>query len=47
MKNWFVAKLVYQIVYGDGKHRPQFEEQWRLVTANDSADAISKATTMA
>lgn len=47
MENWFIAKLVYQIVCGEGKHRPQFEEQWRLINANDAAEVVAKAESMA
>jgi hypothetical protein len=27
---WYLAKLVFQIICGDGNHRPQFDEQLRL-----------------
>jgi hypothetical protein len=47
MENWFIAKLVYQIVCGEGRHRPQFEEQWRLINANDEAEVVVKAQSMA
>jgi hypothetical protein len=46
MENWFIAKLVYQIVCGDGKHRPQFEEQWRLINATDAAEVKTKVNSM-
>jgi hypothetical protein len=26
---WFVAKIVYQIICGNGNHMPQFDEQLR------------------
>jgi Domain of unknown function (DUF4288) len=42
--NWFIAKIVYQIICGDGNHCPQFDEQLRLVFANDFPDAFEKAT---
>lgn len=41
--NWFLTKIVYQITCGQGKHRPQFEEQWRLVCANSKANALQRA----
>jgi hypothetical protein len=47
MENWFIAKMVFQIICGDGKHRPQFEEQWRLIKANDNCEAVQKAQEMA
>ncbi|ULQ54926.1 DUF4288 domain-containing protein [Flavihumibacter rivuli] len=40
---WFIAKLVYQIICGDGDHTPQFDEQMRLVQANAYAEAYEKA----
>lgn len=46
MENWYIAKLVCQIVCGDGRHRPQFEEQWRLIQASDSKVAATKAEAM-
>jgi hypothetical protein len=40
---WFLAKLVFQIVCGDGRHTPQFDEQLRLFSAEDEETAVSKA----
>ncbi len=40
---WFVAKIVYQIICGKGDHTPQFDEQVRLITANDEEEALQKA----
>jgi hypothetical protein len=40
---WFLAKLVYRIVCGDGQHTPQFDEQLRLVLAPDAGIALEKA----
>ncbi|MCO4293767.1 DUF4288 domain-containing protein [Solitalea sp. MAHUQ-68] len=40
---WFIAKLVYQIQSGEGKHQPQFDEQLRLIQAEDFSTALSKA----
>ena len=42
---WYLAKLVYRIICGDGKHTPQFDEQLRLVHAEDDLDAFQKART--
>ena len=41
--NWYLAKLVFQIVCGEGDHRPQFDEQLRLVAANSKESAFEKA----
>lgn len=40
---WYLAKLVYRIVCGDGKHTPQFDEQLRLINAEDELHAFQKA----
>ncbi|MBV8255463.1 MAG: DUF4288 domain-containing protein [Chitinophaga sp.] len=41
--NWFVAKVVYQIICGSGNHTPQFDEQIRLISAGTKKDALAKA----
>ena len=41
--NWYLAKLVYQIVYGNGLYSAQFSEQLRLVEAADDVHAFTKA----
>jgi hypothetical protein len=41
--SWFLAKIVYRIVCGDGNHTPQFDEQLRLIEANDESTAFVKA----
>ena len=40
---WYVVKLVYQVICGEGKHTPQFDEQIRIITAQDEAAAYEKA----
>jgi len=40
---WFVAKIVYQIICGNGNHMPQFDEQLRLVSAENAEQAWKKA----
>ena len=40
---WYLAKLVFQIVCGSGKHTPQFDEQLRLINADDELHAFHKA----
>lgn len=42
---WYLAKLVYRIICGEGKHTPQFDEQLRLVHAEDDLHAFQKART--
>lgn len=38
-----MAKIVYQIVCGNGSHTPQFDEQLRLIEAPDESTAFLKA----
>ena len=40
---WFLAKIVYRIICGDGHHTAQFDEQLRLITALNEANALQKA----
>lgn len=42
--NWFVAKIVYQIICGQGLHQPQYDEQLRLISAASKQEAVNKAT---
>jgi Domain of unknown function (DUF4288) len=42
---WYLAKLVYRIICGEGTHTPQFDEQLRLVWAEDDLHAFQKART--
>lgn len=41
--NWFLAKLVFRIVCGHGNHPAQFDEQLRLICADDELHAFHKA----
>ncbi|MFL5741837.1 MAG: DUF4288 domain-containing protein [Flavisolibacter sp.] len=41
--NWYLAKITYRIVCGDGRHTAQFDEQLRLIAADDEAEALDKA----
>lgn len=41
--NWYLTKIVYQIISGDGKHTAQFDEQLRLIAAADEQEAFDKA----
>src|SRR5690606_1451944 len=40
---WYLAKIVFRIVCGDGDHVSQFDEQLRLVSASSKEEAFSKA----
>ncbi len=40
--NWYLAKLVFRIVCGDGTHTPQFDEQLRLLSATSTGEAYRK-----
>ena len=41
--NWYLAKLVFRIICGDGHHTPQFDEQLRLILATSKEEAFKKA----
>lgn len=41
--NWYLSKIVYQIICGDGKHIAQFDEQLRLIAAENEEQAFQKA----
>ncbi len=43
---WYLAKMVYQIICGDGEHTAQFDEQLRLIAADNEDEAFTKATGM-
>ena len=40
---WFLAKMVFRIFCGNGNHTPQFEQQLRLIYAEDELHAFHKA----
>lgn len=40
---WFIAKLVFRVLCGNGGHAPQFNEQLRLICAEDELHAFHKA----
>ncbi|MDB5136265.1 MAG: hypothetical protein JWP37_2868 [Mucilaginibacter sp.] len=42
--NWYVAKIVFRIVSGNGNHHAQFDEQLRLISADDEHQAFEKAS---
>ena len=41
---WYIAKIVFRIICGEGNHTPQFDEQLRLVMAENEQDAFIKAS---
>jgi len=41
--NWYLAKIVYQIICGEGTHTAQFDEQLRLIAADEEVEAFDKA----
>ncbi len=40
---WYLAKLVFRIICGEGEHTAQFDEQLRLIKANNKEEAFHKA----
>lgn len=42
-ENWYLVKIVFQIICGSGNHKPQFEEQLRLIIAASPVAATDKA----
>ena len=41
--NWYLAKIIFRIICGEGRHTPQFDEQLRLIAAPDERQAFEKA----
>lgn len=41
--SWYLAKMVFRIICGDGNHTAQFDEQLRLITAGSKEEAFHKA----
>ena len=41
--NWYLAKIVFQILCGEGNHTAQFDEQLRLIQAGTKQQAFEKA----
>jgi hypothetical protein len=41
--DWYIVKIVYRIICGDGAHTAQFDEQLRLISAYGEKEAIGKA----
>jgi hypothetical protein len=41
--NWYLSKIIFRIICGEGDHTPQFDEQLRLISARDEEEAFDKA----
>lgn len=41
--NWYLVKIIFRIICGEGQHTPQFDEQLRLIEAADEGEAFTKA----
>jgi hypothetical protein len=41
--NWYLSKLVFRIICGDVMHKPQFDEQLRLIESENEKEAFAKA----
>lgn len=44
--SWYLAKIVFRIHCGEGNHIPQYDEQLRLIAADNQADAFFKAQSL-
>jgi len=44
--NWYLAKIVFRIICGEGDHTPQFDEQLRLIAAVNEDEAFYKAQSL-
>lgn len=44
--NWYLSKLIFRIVCGDGQHKAQFDEQLRLIQAGSKEEAFHKAQSL-
>lgn len=44
--NWYLSKMVFRIICGDGNHTAQFDEQLRLIAAKSKEEAFHKAQTL-
>jgi hypothetical protein len=41
--NWYLTKIVYRIICGQGNHTAQFDEQLRLIQASSAQEAFEKS----
>lgn len=45
--NWYLTKMVYRIICGNGEHKAQFEEQIRIIAAPTAEAAMEKGNILA
>ena len=43
---WYLSKMVFRIICGNGEHTAQFDEQLRLVSGNSKEEAFQKSMEM-
>lgn len=41
--NWYISKIVFSITAENTQHKPQFDEQLRLIRADSAEEAFIKA----
>jgi hypothetical protein len=44
--NWYISKIVFKISAENTNHKPQFDEQLRLIAAGSEEEAFLKARTI-
>lgn len=44
--NWYISKIVFRITAENTQHKPQFDEQLRLIAAASDEQAFLKARTI-
>lgn len=44
--SWYLTKMIFRIVCGEGTHTAQFDEQLRLIAAGSKEEAFHKAQTL-
>lgn len=44
--NWYISKIVFRISAENTRHKPQFDEQLRLIAAESEEEAFLKARTI-
>lgn len=44
--NWYISKIVFKISAENTQHKPQFDEQLRLIAATCAEEAFIKARTI-
>jgi hypothetical protein len=44
--NWYISKIVFKISAENTRHKPQFDEQLRLISATSEEQAFLKARTI-